>query len=243
MGTEEGPEILRGEELALAVGVRRTRGALVRWARDPAPILTDWLLGATAIALILLAAVSVVAVISTPDSTPLGVPGVGFAPDASDFGYIFGNNLIVLALHATACVAGFIAGSSIPLAAASRTGLNRIIHERAARIAILWVILVTAFSLVAQALALGFLGATLAAQLDIGVGLLVLSVLPHALPELVAIFLPLAAWLIASRRDEWQDLLAATLVTVAIAVPVLVVATLVELYVWPELLQIFSPVL
>ena len=48
--------------------------------------------------------------------------------------------------------------------------------------------------------------------------------LPHAIPELTALFLPLAAWLIASRRGEWNQLLAATFVTVAIAIPVLVVA-------------------
>ncbi len=50
-------------------------------------------------------------------------------------------------------------------------------------------------------------------------GILLLGVLPHAIPELVALFLPLAAWIIASRRGEWEQLLAATLVTVAIALP------------------------
>ena len=60
--------------------------------------------------------------------------------------------------------------------------------------------------------------------------------LPHALPELVALFLPLAAWTIASRRDEWRDLLAATFVTVAIAIPVLVAAATWEVYVWPQIL-------
>ena len=52
--------------------------------------------------------------------------------------------------------------------------------------------------------------------------MLLLGVLPHAIPELIALFLPLAAWIIASRRGEWDQLLAATFVTVAIAVPVLV---------------------
>ena len=54
-------------------------------------------------------------------------------------------------------------------------------------------------------------------------------------------FLPLAAWLIASRRDDWQDLLAATLITVAVALPILVVAALIELYLWPELLRAVTP--
>jgi uncharacterized membrane protein SpoIIM required for sporulation len=52
---------------------------------------------------------------------------------------------------------------------------------------------------------------------------------------LIALFLPLAAWIIASRRGEWEQLLAATLVTVAVAVPVLVVAALIEVYVSPRL--------
>ena len=51
--------------------------------------------------------------------------------------------------------------------------------------------------------------------------MLLLTLLPHAIPELVSLFLPLAAWIVASRRDDWQDLLAATAVTVAVAVPVL----------------------
>jgi uncharacterized membrane protein SpoIIM required for sporulation len=66
-------------------------------------------------------------------------------------------------------------------------------------------------------------------------GLLLLSVLPHAIPELIALFLPLAAWIIASRRGEWEQLLAATVVTVAIALPVLVVAAFIEVYVSPHL--------
>ena len=52
--------------------------------------------------------------------------------------------------------------------------------------------------------------------------ILLAGLLPHAVPELMALFLPLAAWIIASRRGEWDELLAATLVTVVIAVPVLV---------------------
>ena len=59
------------------------------------------------------------------------------------------------------------------------------------------------------------------------------ALLPHALPELIALFLPLAAWIVASRRGEWDELLAATFVTVAIAVPMLVVAAFVEVYVSP----------
>jgi uncharacterized membrane protein SpoIIM required for sporulation len=51
----------------------------------------------------------------------------------------------------------------------------------------------------------------------------------------MALFLPLAAWIVASRKGEWDQLLAATVVTVAIALPMLVLAALIEVYVSPHL--------
>jgi uncharacterized membrane protein SpoIIM required for sporulation len=87
-----------------------------------------------------------------------------------------------------------------------------------------------------------FQGATLASQLEITRLELIVSVLPHALPELTALFLPLAAWLIASRRGEWNQLLAATFVTVALAIPVLILTAMIEVYVWPHILEALSPV-
>ena len=61
--------------------------------------------------------------------------------------------------------------------------------------------------------------------------------LPHALPELFALFLPLAAWSIASRRGAWDELLAATFATTAIAVPLLCCAAAIETWVTPSLLR------
>ena len=84
---------------------------------------------------------------------------------------------------------------------------------------------------------LGQGSSTLAAQLGISPELLLAGLLPHALPELVAMFLPLAAWMIASRRGAWHELLAATVVTVLLAVPVLIAAAFVEVYVSPGLLR------
>ena len=65
---------------------------------------------------------------------------------------------------------------------------------------------------------------------------LLLGLLPHAIPELVALFLPLSAWVVASRRGAWHELLAATIVTVTLAVPVLGVAAFVEVYVSPQVI-------
>jgi uncharacterized membrane protein SpoIIM required for sporulation len=134
-----------------------------------------------------------------------------------------------------ACVAGFIAGSSLPLQAEQHRGLSRKIHDHGGRIAIGFVIAATTFSLSAQAVVLGGETASVAAHLHTTPATLLVVLLPHALIELTALFLPLAAWIIASRRGEWDQLLAATIVTVALALPMLVVAAVIEVYVSPHL--------
>ena len=195
-----------------------------------------------AIALALLGAVWVVAGLLTPDITPIHLPGLTEPSEPGDLLPILWRNSLVLALHATACVAGFIAGASMPIAAAQRSGISRWIHVKAGQFAILFVASVTIFSLCTQALYLGFQGATIGSQLHIPLAVLIVTVLPHAIPELTALFLPLAAWLIASRRGEWNQLLAATFVTVLIAIPCLVVAATIEVYLWPHILEALSPV-
>jgi ascorbate-specific PTS system EIIC-type component UlaA len=146
------------------------------------------------------------------------------------------RNGLVLALHALACVAGFMAGSSLPQVAAGYSGLKRRVHEAAGPLALLFVAAPTLFSLATQAYVLGFQASTLAAQLGVSPLVLIAGLLPHALPELTALFLPLAAWTIASRSGAWRDLLAATIVTAAIAVPVVVATAVVETAVTPRLL-------
>jgi cytochrome b561 len=205
-------------------------------------VLRGWIALSVAIALTLLAAVWVVAGLLTPDITPIHLAGLTEASTPGDLLPILWRNSLVLALHATACVAGFIAGASMPIAAAQRTGLSRWIHVKAGELAILFVCGVTLFSLSTQALYLGLQGSTIAYQLQISRFALILSVLPHALLELTALFLPLAAWLIASRRGEWNQLLAATLLTVALAIPALIVAATIEVYVWPHILEAISPI-
>lgn len=222
-------------------GMRDTRETFRAWNGRPWAVLQGWVALSLTIALGLLTAVWFVSGTLTPDITPIHLPGLTEPPDPGDLLPILLRNGTVLALHATACVAGFIAGASMPLAAAERKGLSRWIHVKAGELAILFVAAVTLFSLMTQAFYLGFQGATLAYQLHISRLELILSVLPHAIPELTALFLPLAAWLIASRRGEWNQLLAATAVTVAIAIPTLVVAATIEVYIWPHILRALSP--
>jgi hypothetical protein len=220
---------------AFAHGVRHTRATLRAWQRAPGAILARWMAGALVAAAGLLSAVWVVATLDTGYQQiitlqpPFAVGGPG------DVAHLLAGNLLVLALHAMACVAGFIAGSSLPLQASHHTGVSRWVHEHGGRIAIAFVACATAFSLSAQAYLIGHSLAGVSGFLRVSPGVLLLGVLPHAIPELVALFLPLAAWIIASRRGEWEQLLAATLVTVAIAVPMLVIAALIEVYISPHL--------
>src|SRR5215203_1312604 len=222
-------------------GMQDTRATLDLWRQQRWGVLRAWTALSLGVALALLGAVWVVAGLMTPDLTPLHLPGLTSPSDPEDLLPILWRNSLVLALHGTACVAGFIAGASMPIAAAERTGLSRWIHVKAGEFAILFVCAVTLFSLSTQALYLGFQGSTIAYQLEISSAVLVLSVLPHALLELTALFLPLAAWLIASRRGEWNQLLAATFITVLIAIPAIVLAAAIEVYVWPQILDALSP--
>jgi Stage II sporulation protein M len=223
-------------ELVLVQGMAATKATLRRWNADPWPVIRAWVVWSLLTATGLLVAVWVVARTAQPDSTRLALPGVNTGVSARDLFHILLRNGLVLALHAMACVAGFIAGSSVPQQAAARTGLSRKIHERAGTLAIGFVVCATAFSLCTQAYVLGHAASTLSSQFRMSPGLLLVGLLPHALPELTALFLPLAAWVIASRRQRWEELLAATVVTVALAVPVLIVSAFVELYISPRLI-------
>ena len=69
----------------------------------------------------------------------------------------------------------------------------------------------------------------------------VLTVLRHALLELTAVFLPRAGRTLASRRDGWNELLAASFVTLAVAIPKLIAVAVWEVQVWPRLVAAASP--
>jgi hypothetical protein len=223
-------------DLVLVQGMHDTKLALRRWNENPIAVLRPWAVLSTVISVGLLMAVYLIAELTPPDPTRYVIPGVTHEATLTDYGHVLFRNSLVLALHALACVAGFMAGSSLPLSAAHRTGLSRWVHEKAGPLAIGFVACATLFSLGTQAFVIGGTAASLATQLGSSPGHLMLAIVPHALPELIALFLPLAAWMIASRRDDWHELLAATFVTVAIAVPMLLAAAAVETWVTPKLL-------
>ncbi|HEX3509781.1 MAG TPA: stage II sporulation protein M [Solirubrobacteraceae bacterium] len=220
---------------AFAHGVRHTRATLRAWQRAPLRIVGRWTAGSAVAAAALLLAVWAVALIDSGYQQVVSLQPPFATGDLGDVAHVVRSNLLVLALHAMACVAGFIAGSSLPLQAEGRSGVSRWVHEHGGRLAIGFVVCATTFSLSAQAYVIGHSLSGVSRFLGVAPGVLLLGVLPHAVPELIALFLPLAAWIIASRRGEWEQLLAATVVTVALAVPVLVLAGFIEVYVSPHL--------
>jgi hypothetical protein len=224
------------EDFVVVQGLRDTRATFAMWHADRWRVLVPWFAGAVGIAVLLLGAVWVVAKLVTPDPSPIGLAGVTHDSALDDAWPILYRNSLVLALHAMACVAGFIAGSSLPMVAESKTGIWRRIHDTAGPAAIAFVAAATTFSLSTQAYALGARTADLSYQFGLSPLQLLLTLTPHAVPELVALFLPLSAWLIASRRDNWHHLMAATFVTAAIAVPMLLAACAIELWVSPRVL-------
>src|ERR1700685_3874803 len=121
---------------AFAHGVRHTRTPLRSWQLTPGAVLGKWVAGSAVAAFGLLGAGWVVASLDhgyqqiltlEPPFTDSGLGGVLTVLRA---------NMLVLALHAMACVAGFIAGSSLPLQAEHHTGVSRWVHEHGGRIAI-----------------------------------------------------------------------------------------------------------
>jgi hypothetical protein len=225
------------DDLVFLQGVGATKQTLRRWNSNPLRVIRPWVLWSAVVSAGLLVAVYAVARISTPDPTGIYIPGLWRPVAAEDIGLILFRNSLVLALHGFACVAGFIALNSLPYSATQRSGISRIVHEKAGPYAMTFVAGATIFSLATQAHFIGGVLATASAQLELSNAHLLLLLVPHAMLELTALFLPLAAWLVASRRGDWDQLLAATFVTVAAAVPALLVAVSMEVYVFPELIR------
>lgn len=225
------------DDLVFLQGVGATKQTLRTWNESPWRVMRPWIIWSAAVAVALLLAVYAVASISTPDPSGIYIPGLRHGPQPEDIGLILFRNSLVLALHAFACIAGFIALNSLPYSASRRSGISRVIHEKAGPYAMVFVAGATLFSLATQAYFIGGILSTASAQFGLSNGHLLLLLLPHAMIELTALFLPLAAWLVASRRGDWDQLLAATFVTVAVAVPALIVSVSLEVYLFPELIR------
>ena len=101
------------------------------------------------------------------------------------------------------------------------------------RFALAYALAVTLLSVALQATALGRQLADESRATSVSSTHLLALVLPHAVPELMAVFLPLGLFLLEARRGRLDRLGPWSLQAAAIAVPVLMIAALIETYVTP----------
>lgn len=225
MATSE--EVAAARLVARDAAVRDTRGALRSWLRAPSQLL-PWVALSALIAALLLVATLAVAVLSTPH--PDGGTLIAADPSTrfSDGLFVLGRNLTVLALHLLVCFATYLVRRSLPLQADGFRGVQGWVHRHAAGPALLVVVLLTLFSLVQQALTLGHALADASGPAGLTPAGLLLRLLPHAVPELVAVFLPLAAVIWLEHQGRHRDLLAAMATCTIVAVPVVALSAWVE---------------
>ncbi len=195
-----------------------------------------WLPTALVAATALLVSVLVVAMLSGESrlQPPSGPPfAVGNLPDAAK---IFAENLLVLMLYA-------MGGVAVSVIRRRRTRSAQPVtagRELLSRLATIIVVGLLLFAACRQAYVLGRGLAGFSGYFYVSRWRLWLSVLPHALPELTGIFLPVAAWLFASRKGRQRNLLSLTVVAALAALPLLATAALIEVYVSPRVFRALS---
>lgn len=216
--------------------MRETRETLDRWGEKPVRVVGRWAILSFLIASAMLVGVYIVSLSIVPQFTT-AIPNILAEPHIYDVVRVFIRNLLVLALHAFVCIAGFMAMRALPEQTKYKSGVNRWVHEHAGPVTMIFVSGATLFSITTQIWILGHGVGDISYTLQISDTTLMLTVLPHALIELTAVFLPLAAFLIASRGGDWHELLAATVVTVSVALPMIIFAAFMEAYLWPVTLQ------
>ena len=123
---------MRLNDLALVQGSAATRATLRRWNAAPWPVLRAWWPGSLAIAAaLLLVGLGRRQRHRRPTSRRSPVIGVNASPSVEHVAFLLFRNSLVLALHAMACVAGFIAGSALPAEAERYRGWWRALHDQA----------------------------------------------------------------------------------------------------------------
>lgn len=214
-------QALRGMDQASSTVVAQT------FRRLPAAFLT---------ATTLLFGVLVIATLSgesrqVPASGPPFVVG-----DISDAARIFGENLLVLLLYAM----GNIAALLIQRWRRGEERSEMVSREFVSRLATSMVIGLLLFAAYREAYTLGHGLAGFSGYFYVSPWRLWSGVLPHALPELTGIFLPVVIWLFAGREGKERELLTLTVVAVLAALPLLATAALIEVYVSPKVFRVMT---
>jgi hypothetical protein len=210
---------MEAQPVALPAGAAWTRALFAAWAERPLPTLAPWALGALTLGLTLLGSALVVAWLAGPGQpyTPVFADPTA---DMADVVRIIVRNTTVLTMQLLVCAGAYLC---------TRPGD----HPRLRARAIYVIAGLSIYSFGSQAWRLGHDMASAAQTLGFTPADLAARLSVHAVPELTAIFLPLAACLSLARRGRTDDLAAAALLTAVVAFPVVVVAATIEVFVTP----------
>jgi hypothetical protein len=198
-----------------------------------------WLLLSSAIATIML--VGVVLLAHLVPANPQGEANSRLLDPHgswSEVGVILRANLTVLALHFFACYAGALVGrphQPLPDKWSRYARWHYEMPQWLGNSALFYATAATFTSIALQTTELAFVLHNLANYLHTSPGAVMIRVLPHAVLELVGIFLPLALFLIQARRKQLFPLNRWVYQSAAIAVPLIVIAALIETFVSPHL--------
>lgn len=214
-------------------GIAETRGSLKTWFSAPAKSFAPWFAAALFIAVTMLLSVWIISTLKEPMLIDIG--NLQIQPQVPSVGYVFSKNLIVLALHSFICIAGFLALYAVPNVGKNQGKVSRILHMQVSKGATWFIIAATVFSVTTQVWRLSNITVDVATTYGVSVTSIIASIAPHALIELTAVFLPLAAFIMLSRKDRSKQLLAATVACLTFSFPMLIVASLLEHYLWPEI--------
>ncbi|HEX4109759.1 MAG TPA: hypothetical protein VHX88_16605, partial [Solirubrobacteraceae bacterium] len=212
--------------------VGHTRDALREWRAGRFRVVLPWLSLSLIVAVAILALVLAFSVDVRPDYAGGGVPRVG---DLADALRTWASNLCVLLLHLLIGVATFACLRTLPMQAEHRFGWDRFIHRQLARPTLVGVAGAAAYSMYHLSHTIGARLAAVSRELHRSPGSVLAALLPHAIPELTAVFLPLGATIIVARRNP-DRLIAALAVCALVGAVLLAGAAACETWLSPRLL-------
>lgn len=218
------------QRIALEVGTKETFSTLKEWLAARAQVARPWVVVSFCIALTMyLGALTVATFMPQADRVfvPMFIHSGNGVDDAL---WVLGKNCLVLLLHVLVCVAAYLARRAVPLQAQYTSGVNKWIHEHAGGAAMAAVAGFTTYSLLWQTWMLGNDLRAGANTLDLSPLDLLARSAVHGLPELTAVFLPLAACLLLGRKKQWNQMMAASILCTIIALPILVISAGIEVW-------------
>jgi hypothetical protein len=216
-------------------GIQYLRASYARW-----PQFSRWLIVSFLIACCMLVGTALAATwAAAPDASAGDYNLLVNSSDRwGDWQYLLIRNHLVLGIHFGACIIGAIIGRRRGYHGnVSSHSFNPDLPKWVSHAALWYAWIVTLSSIVAQTLKSGEIVADVAASLGVPPSLLVCALVPHALIELTAIFLPLGLFIREARVGKLDNMGLWSVQAALVAIPMLVVAATIEVLVSPHVVH------